>query len=67
MSIRSIRRNKVKNATYSSKENHDYNRRRFIIAWQKIQVKKFGGIEAYKLMRAFKKPAGSHLDFTMYA
>jgi len=67
MSMRSILRTKVKNAVYSTKENHAFNRRRFAVAWQKMQVKKFGGVRKYIIMRIHKKSRSKDLDVTIYA
>jgi len=64
---RKIQRNRLKNAVYSTKENHAFNRRRFISAWQKMQVKKFGGIKRYIIMRIQKKSRSKDLDVTIYA
>ena len=63
---RKISRNKLKNAVYSTKENHAFNRRRFISAWQRLQVKRFGGIKQYIIMRIHKKARRLQLDITLY-
>lgn len=67
MSTRSILRNKVRNATYSRKENGDFNRRRFAVVWQKIQIKKFGGVKKYIIMRIHKKSRSKDLNVTIFA
>lgn len=64
---RTIKRAMLKKSVYSSKDNHSWNRRRFLSAWQKLQIKKFGGLKKYIKMRHWILPRfKKNLDITIY-